>query len=214
MSPESNAPEPPEPAAERAGDAGALEQLLVQRRAELVGWVQKEARGLLAYESAEDVAQGILLRALGESERFEYRSEAAFGSWLYTLARRYVADRHDYWSAVRRGSGRVLRMTFSGGETGVPRSGVVAPPAAITGPSTFAARREVLVLAAQAMAALPERDRQLVQWMSEGLSIDEQAESLGASYAATQRAGLRAVERFRKSFHLVSQSQASEGPGV
>jgi len=182
-------------------DAPSLQSLLVARHAELVRWLGREARGLLQYESAEDLAQGVHLRVLEHQDSFEYRGDAEFGGWLFTLARRHVADRHDYWTAVRRGSGHVLRFTLAG--TGALKLGGIAGRV-FTGPTTFAERRELHVLAARALATLPERDRDLVRWMSEGVELELQAQRLELSYAAVQRAGLRAVERFKKAFHVVS----------
>ena len=60
--------------------------------------------------------------------------------------------------------------------------------------------KELLALARQALAALGERDQKLVGWLCEDLSIDEIAERLEISYDAAERARLRALERFRKSF--------------
>ncbi|MCK6459941.1 MAG: hypothetical protein L6Q95_08615, partial [Planctomycetes bacterium] len=70
------------------------------------------------------------------------------------------------------------------------------PAATATGPSTFAARREHLKLAVQALAALPPRDRDLVK------STSEDAERLGLRYDAAKQARLRALGRFRKAFDL------------
>ena len=52
----------------------------------------------------------------------------------------------------------------------------------------------------------PERDRNLVQMASEGVPLREQAERLQLSYAAVQKAGLRALERFRKAYELVARA--------
>ena len=179
----------------------ALADLLVRYRRQLVRHLERAGGGLLAYESAEDLAQGVHLRALDDGS-FEYRSDEAFVAWLYTVAGRHVADRNDYWKALKRGSGRVLRLTMSG--TGSWAG--FGPVATATGPSTFASRRELLVIVAKAMSALPERDRRLVRWASEGLSVGEQAERLELTYAAAQRAGLRAQDRLRKAVELVSRA--------
>ena len=92
-------------------------------------------------------------------------------------------------------------------------TGVAPPAATATGPSTFAERRELLVLATKALTSLPQRDVDLVRWRSEGLGIDEQSERLGLSYAATQRAGLRALERFQAAFELVLRASVRDARG-
>lgn len=184
-----------------------LEEALARHHAVLVDLVRREAAGLLRFETPEDLVQGICTRALAGRGNFEYRSEAECIGWLRTVARRHIADRHDYWSALRRGSGRVLRLTW--GSSGGSTEASPLPPGSMTGPGTFAERRESLVIAAQALAALPDRDRDLVKWMSEGVPLREQAERLGIAYLAAQRAGLRAVERFRKTFELISRKARS-----
>lgn len=181
-----------------------LESLLVEHEARLRGFLEKEGAGLLRWETVDDLAQGVTLRALEEEERFEYRGAREFTGWLFTVARRYVADRNDYWSAIRRGSGKVLRLTWSDSSSGGDPFAKMTPPGTQPGPSTFADRREMLVLAAKAAHRLPPRDRKLVRWMSEGVPIEEQAERLGMSYAAAQRAGHRALDRFRKVFRLIT----------
>ena len=60
----------------------------------------------------------------------------------------------------------------------------------------------MLELATRALSLLPERDRSLVRWASEGVDLTEQAERLGLGYAAVQRAAHRAVERLRGTLEL------------
>jgi len=72
-----------------------------------------------------------------------------------------------------------------------------------TGPATFADRRAQMEVATRALGLLPGRDRELVQALSRGLSIEETAERMGISHAAAQRARLRAQERFRQTYELV-----------
>lgn len=177
-----------------------LEQLLVQHHQAIVDFMAREARGLLRFESVEDLAQGLCVRALGRSE-FEYRSEREFFGWLWTLARRHVADRQNYWAAMKRGAGPAMRITSSPRSTLDSRAVQVPNPTG-PGPSTFAERREMWLKCAKALAALSDRDRDLVRWKGAGLSLEEQAERLGLSYEATQRAGLRAMERFQKLLTL------------
>ena len=181
----------------------SLRDLLVEHREPLAAFLRRRGSGLLRFESLEDLVQGVHLRALREAPNFEWQGEKEFFAWLYTLARRQIAERHAYWSALKRGSGRVLRFTYTGGGTGaIPFA--AAPAGTAAGPATFAARREMIVLATRALATLPERDRQLVTWATEGLELEEQARRLRLSYAAVQRAGLRAQERFRKAFELLT----------
>jgi RNA polymerase sigma factor (sigma-70 family) len=164
--------------------------------------VRREGRGLLGFEEADDLVQGVNVRALASSESFTWRGEIAFKGWLITLAKRHVADRNDHWKALKRGAGRIVRLTRSGAGTHDQRG--VAPAFDGPGPRTFASQREALMLASRALAALSEKDRQLVRWSSEGVDSATQAERLGISQEAVRKAGTRALERLRKTFRLLN----------
>ena len=182
----------------------SLEELLVSHGDQLVRWMEQMAQGLSRYECPQDLAQGLAAEILSHSTAFEYQGEAAFHAWLRTRAVRYVANRHAHWSALKRGSGRILRLTLTG-KTGSGLEGLL-PHSNRTGPATFAERRDLLVVATRALSTLPQRDRQMVQWSSEGVPLAEQAERLSITYAAAQRASSRANERLRASFHLLSRT--------
>lgn len=183
--------------------AEALPTLLAQRGDEVLRFARRRAGRLLRYEAAEDLAQGIRARALERGRDFEFRSENEFLSWLYTVARTYLADRRSYWTALKRRPARLLRLTWADTDT-TDRAAVPEPPSTRTGPSTFASRREQLALAVKALAVLLPRDRDLVTWNAEGLSIADLAERLDLSHEAAERARLRALERFRKAYRLVA----------
>jgi RNA polymerase sigma factor (sigma-70 family) len=175
-----------------------LERLLDAHDGELRRFVRAHGGQLLRRESEDDLVQGITLRALERSNSFRDQGAAAFRAWIATVARSYLADRANYWRALRRKPGALLRLT-SGGTGGVDPAGTA------TGPSTFAARREHLKLAVLALAALPPRDRDLVRWTSEDVPLEEQAKRLSVSYDAAKQARLRALERFRKAFQLAAR---------
>jgi RNA polymerase sigma factor (sigma-70 family) len=175
-----------------------LEALLDAHSGELRRYVRAHGGQLLRRESEEDLVQGISLRALERANSFRDQGAEAFRAWITTVARSYLADRANYWRALRRKPGALLRLTSGG-------TGGVEPASTATGPSTFAARREHLKLAARALAALPPRDRDLVKWTSEDVPLEEQAKRLGLSYDAAKQARLRALERFRKAFELATR---------
>ena len=189
-----------------------LESLLVQHDTTLLVFLGHEASGLLRFESLEDLAQGVHLRALGRRDSFHFLGEQPFLAWLRAIARHHIADRHEHWSAIKRHSGKVVRYTLSGSHTD-DSWGALLPADSRSGPGTFASRRELLILVSRALGLLPPRDRDLVRWMSEGVAIEAQASQLNISYAAAQRAGLRAVERLRKTFELVRRHEGNRGPG-
>lgn len=182
--------------------APALPDLLVEHRADLLSFIERNAGRILRFESAEDLLQGAHLRALERSSGFEWRGREPFLKWLHAVARTYLADRHHYWNALRRRPARLVRLGTAAG-TG---DGRADPAATSTGPSTFASRREQVAIALRALALLLPRDRDLVRWTCEDVPIEEQAQRVGVSREAATRARHRALERFRKAFELTSRS--------
>lgn len=192
-------------------DQDRLTSLLIAHRPELIRFVERNASfRLLRYETAEDLVQGIHYAALKAGENFEYRGEKEFYAWIYQIARRQLYDRTAHWYALKRNAGSVLRIAQQ--ETGAFESRAGVDPAAdATSPSSYVGRKEQVVLVTRAMHSLLERDRNIVQWSSEGRSIQEIADELGISYDACQQARLRALERLRKAYHLLFQRSTQLG---
>lgn len=157
---------------------------------------------LLRFESADDLVQGIMASAVASGDELEWRGDAAFNGWIRTIAARHLSNRRDYWFAMKRNPGAVLRLT-QGGSRGEGWPGVADPS---TGPRTFAQRREQLTLVTRAMALLLPRDREIIQWSGEGASVADIAQRLGISEDAAERARSRALDRLRKAFVLVANS--------
>jgi RNA polymerase sigma factor (sigma-70 family) len=201
--------EPVEGGARDASGAtgAALGALLVRERAALLRFVERRAGGsLLRVETAEDLVQGVCSHALSQSDHVEVRDERSLLSWVFEVALHFLQDRREHWTALKRGGAAALRFTFS--DPSEPDLGPLRELASsATGPSTFAARREQLTLAAQALALLLPRDRELVVGMCSGLTSREHGERLGLSAAAAERARSRALERFRRAFALVLKSR-------
>ncbi len=181
-----------------------LGDLLEQFRGDLLAYVSGRGGRVLRFESADDVVQGIHVRAL--EQNFEYRGEKPFLEWMYKIARSHLADRHAYWMAVRRRPTALFRLTQNPSSTGDGRA-VAEPARESTGPATFAERREELEVLYEALAALLSRDQQLIRWSCEGIDLDEMASRLDTPYEATRRARLRALERFRKAHRLVQRAR-------
>lgn len=181
-----------------------LPSLLALHRDALIRFLTKEASGLLRYESEEDLAQGVHLRALGVEEHFAYEGEGQFFSWLWKVARQHVADRYDYWTALKRSAGRLLRVTGGAEESSMAGSGV-EPPASMTGPATFADRRDLLRVAMRALDTLRPRDRRVIELSALGADLKELGLKLDLAYDAAQQARSRAFERFRQAFEVFEQ---------
>lgn len=171
-----------------------LEELLRTYEPMVANLVRAEAGvTLLRFDSAEDLAQGAMQEAIRAIARFRWEGDAAFRSWLCTIARRHLSARRDYWFAGKRRRGALLRLTL----TGIPGQQ--------SGPSTFAFRREQLLLASKAMAMLLPRDQDLAAWSAQDVSTAEMGERLGISEDAAEKARARALERLRKTYFLLAR---------
>lgn len=175
---------------------------LAAQRELLAGFVRRRAgKLLLRLETAEDLAQGICAHLLERGALPREADEAAQRAWLCTVSERWLADRRDHWSALKRRGGEVLRIA-GGGHDSADLAAVRELAASVTGPSTFAVRREQLALAAFALDMLLPRDRALVEGLCAGLDIAEQATALGLGRDATEKARQRALARFRACFEV------------
>lgn len=184
--------------------APSLADLVARHSSDVRGFAERHGgRRLLQFETADDLAQGVCQRALERGGAFEFRSDPEFRAWLFQVARTYLSDRREHWSAKKRHPARLLRLTASGAGTADPGA-ASEPVRRRTGPSTFASRREQITLALQAVTMLLPRDRDLVTWHAEGLDADSVAAKLGVTRDAADRARRRALDRFRKAFALIS----------
>jgi RNA polymerase sigma factor (sigma-70 family) len=179
---------------------------LDEHRSVLMGFVRRHAGLCLRHESADDLVQGIHLQAISRAEKFEYRSRPEFEAWVLRIARGHLSDRRDYWTAAKRRPERLLRLTRPDSDS--PAPGSAREPALRTpGPVTRADRADRLRLAEEALTMLLPRDAELVRGQADGLTIEDEAERLEISYAAAQRARLRALERYRKAFLLLARGR-------
>ncbi|MHC4471237.1 MAG: RNA polymerase sigma factor [Planctomycetota bacterium] len=124
---------------------------------------------LRARVETDDIFQTSFFAALGDLAGFRYRGEAAFVRWLST-----VAERKMLMTARRHRAGkRDLRLEW-------PLDGVGDIPGQMTSPTQGAVRGELKEGIREAVARLPDPDRQVVQLHSfDGLGFREIAEKLG-----------------------------------
>ncbi|MBK7403500.1 MAG: hypothetical protein IPJ41_02415 [Phycisphaerales bacterium] len=184
-------------------DAEPLLRALVRREAGVA---------LLRFESEEDLAAGAMQEAIRSLDRLQWQGEPAFRGWLAQIARRHLSGRREYWFACKRHPGALLRLSVSGlgGERLERRE--LADSAA--GPRTFAFRREQLLLAVRALAMLLPRDKDLITWTTEDVPLTVQAERLGITPQAAERARSRAIERLRKAFAVLEGRRGDAGAGA
>ena len=185
------------------GDRAAFATWLAGQREPLEGFVRRRAgKLLLRLETTEDLVQGACAHLLARDETPGSQDERAQRAWLYTACERWLSDRRDHWTALKRSGGEVLRLTFGDSQSAELRA-IRDVASSVTGPSTFAVRREQVALAALALDLLLPRDRALIEGICAGLDLSEQAQKLSITYDAAERARLRALERFRRCFQIV-----------
>ncbi len=183
-------------------DRAQLEGLLIELSGEVADEVARRAGGaLLRFETVQDLVQGAAQAVLRAAPTFAWRGREAARGWILRVVETHVEDRRRHWSALKRQGGTLLRLEVGGVPSG--SEAAFEPAASETGPSTFANRRELLVLAARALELLLPRDRELVEGHAEGLSLEELGRRLELGPDAVQKARVRALERFRKAFELV-----------
>lgn len=175
------------------GDRGAIEALLVRFLPGLERHLARNAGALLrANESAADLAQSVcreVLVRLGD-ERLDYQGPEAFQNWLYQAALHKLQNRHRHYRADKRD---VLREVDPGS------AGIADVVRSQTSPSGHAMRREASEHVLQAMAALSERDRQVIQWCHfEQLGHAEVAARLGIAESHSRVLLARALARLAK----------------
>lgn len=162
---------------------------------------------LLRFDTPDDLIQGAIHEALRAADNLRWEGEAPFRSWVCTIARRHLAARRDYWFAMKRGgSGSGATPPPHPHAAGVLRLTLSGLAASQVGPATFAFRREQILLATKALAALLPRDRDLVTWTAAGLKAPDLAARLNLSEDAAEKARERALARLRKAFLLLQNA--------
>lgn len=179
----------------------ALAEHLLRFRPDLLRHVERRGGAILRFETADDLVQGIHLRALEREAQYEHRGRETFLAWMYEVARNHLATRRAHWSALKRRPAGLLRFTQ---DLSTNPAGIAVPAARDTGPATLAGRIEDASRAVRALDLLLERDQQLVQWANEGATTAEVADRLGISSIAAERARQRALGRFRKAYRLLT----------
>lgn len=173
-----------------SGDPAALQALLERLLPDLDGYVRRHTGAALAQkESRSDLVQSVCREVLEDlaGGGFEWRGEAPFRQWLYKAALQKIRGKARFFGAGRRAGER--EEALPGGE----------PPAAQRSPSMAAADAEERERFRQAMAALPEAQRQIVQWAHfDGLPHQQIAERLGVTEAHSRMLLSRALAKLAK----------------
>lgn len=129
---------------------------------------------------AADLTAHIFVRALERLGQYQPRMGATFRSWLFAIARNAVRDR---WRRYRP-------------ESAIEESvqGLVAPD---PGPEEIVVHRSEMSRLLDALAALPDRQRDIVELRIEGLGMREIAMVIGTTENAVKTAQTRAFRQLR-----------------
>lgn len=184
-----------------------LESLLLQEREALLRFLEREARGVLKFESAEDLAQEVHAQALIVRDHFEYRGPEAFLAWLFALAKQQCARRHEHWSALKRRARTVLRITAGASGTNAAQE----PSTRRAGPRSLAETREKAERILAAIATLSPRDQDIVRRVAEGASDLDLARELAIGAEAAARARRRALDRLRRAYEILERAAGRRG---
>ncbi len=142
-----------------AGDRSAIEGLLRLHEPGLLAFLRLRAGPALGgRESAQDVLQDILLQVAQGLPEFEYRGEAQFRGWLYTLAENRLNERARHHRRAKRDLARDQRPSDRSGEQVVLAKGY----SSLGGPAADLERREDLERLEAAFEKLSPDDREIL----------------------------------------------------
>jgi RNA polymerase sigma factor (sigma-70 family) len=86
-----------------AGDEQSIEQLLVRNLDLLHAFVRLRIdESTRRHESLSDIVSSVCREVLGQRQRFEFRSEPEFRSWLFGAVVNKLRDRRDHYRAGKR----------------------------------------------------------------------------------------------------------------
>lgn len=181
----------------RAGDRVALGELLTRYQDRLRRIIQiRLGPRLRGQIESMDIVQNAFVVAIRRLEDIELRDRASVLKWLTRVATHQLNDAVDHFGAQK----RTGTMNRDIDRSSTEDRGRFEPSASDTPPVEAAARNEFRALLDEAVAALPERDREVVLLRDyhDG-DWDFVAREIGApSTEAAQRAYHRAWARLRE----------------
>ena len=193
----------------RAGQAEALGELCALYR-NYLRMVVRTGLGPRLRERVElsDVVQEALVEVVRQFPQFTGQSEAALVGWLRRLVGQKLADLGRYHSRAKRGAGgSALPLDApwdvpggadsAGGGGGRLLDGLALDQ---TSPSEAASRRELTVLLADALTALPEVEAEVL-WLyhAEGLSFEAIGDRLGLGRKAVRGLWARGLKSLKRT---------------
>lgn len=142
-------------------------------------------------ELAADAAGQTFLKAMAAIER--YREGGRFRSWLFVIAHNAIIDARPIRSPEQR------------------LDAVIHLPSAEPDPEQHAIDGYDLDRLDQAIARLPDTDRQVIELRRAGLNGREIAAVLGIAHEAAKKRQVRAMDRLREDLRVPETTEARRG---
>jgi RNA polymerase sigma-70 factor (ECF subfamily) len=192
----------------RAGETEALGELCSLYR-NYLRMIVRTGLGPRLRERLElsDVVQEALVEVVRQFPQFTGQNEAALVGWLRRLVGQKLADLGRYHSRTKRtGAGTTLPLDAPFDQGGPARTGdgggrlLDMLSLSQTSPSEVASRRELIVLLADALAALPEQEADIL-WLhhAESLSFEAIGERTGLSRKSARGIWARGLKRLKRT---------------
>ena len=191
----------------RAGEVDALGELCNLYR-NYMRMVVRTGLGPKLRERVElsDVVQEALVEVIRQFPQFTGQNEAALVGWLRRLVGQKLADLGRYHSRAKRSGGGPdvpldAAWDLPGGGDG-SQGGKLLDMLALsqTSPSEAASKRELTVLLADALAALPESESEVL-WLyhAEGLSFEGIGDRMGVSRKSIRGIWARGLKSLKRT---------------
>ena len=194
----------------RAGETDALGELCALYR-NYLRMVVRTGLGPKLRERVElsDVVQEALVEVVRQFPQFTGQNEAALVGWLRRLVGQKLADLARYHNRAKRSSGGPIMpldapwgLEGGGGAEPGQGGGRLLDMLALsqTSPSEAASRRELTVLLADALAALPEAEAEVL-WLyhAENLSFEGIGDRMGVSRKSIRGIWARGLKTLKRS---------------
>ncbi len=178
----------------RQGSNEALGHLLDEQRPYLLAIANSEVdSGLLPKVGASDLVQESLLEAVRDFPRFEGHTPAQLAGWLRGILLHNLANLH---RAYRGTAKRRLDVEVEPDGRSRPENDLIGSSAS---PVEKAIRNEVEQRLEQALARLPDAERQIIIWRNrEGRPFNEIGQLLGCTTDAARMRWTRALEALKQ----------------
>lgn len=182
-----------------------VEELLAEHLPAIGSWLRLRAGAhIKARESCSDLVQSVCREVLEQADGFDFRGDAQFRSWLYTMALRKLVDRDRYYAAQRRDHAR--ERSLDGEREARGDAAFAEACRTVASPSSHAVSLENLDLIERAFDGLKDEHKDvIILHRLGGLSHREIGEQLGRSEEASKILLRRALARLTR---LISELDA------